>query len=98
MASLCRATKGALASDADGRVRLRVELLEEESLREKFDNDLVEMQAMITQALVASAAMLTLEPQQLNTGAGTAGQSEAFIASSFPLTNCPSYRTPLALT
>ena len=33
------------------RMRLRADLLEDESLREKFETDLLEMQAMVTQAL-----------------------------------------------
>ena len=33
------------------RLRLRAEMLEDESLREKFEKDLEEMEAMVTQTL-----------------------------------------------
>jgi signal transduction histidine kinase len=46
------------------RMRLRAELLEDESLREKFENDLLEMQAMVTQALDFMRGLSNGEPEQ----------------------------------
>jgi signal transduction histidine kinase len=47
------------------RMRLRAELLEDEHLREKFENDLLEMQAMVTQALDFMRGLSNGEPEQL---------------------------------
>jgi signal transduction histidine kinase len=47
------------------RMRLRAELLEDENLREKFENDLLEMQAMVTQALDFMRGLSNGEPEQL---------------------------------
>jgi signal transduction histidine kinase len=47
------------------RMRLRTELLEDENLREKFENDLLEMQAMVTQALDFMRGLSNGEPEQL---------------------------------
>jgi signal transduction histidine kinase len=47
------------------RMRLRAELLEDENLREKFETDLLEMQAMVTQALDFMRGLSTGEPEQL---------------------------------
>ena len=46
------------------RMRLRAELLEDENLREKFESDLLEMQAMVTQALDFMRGLSTGEPEQ----------------------------------
>jgi signal transduction histidine kinase len=47
------------------RMRLRAEMLEDESLRERFEKDLVEMQAMVTQALDFMRGLSNGEPEQL---------------------------------
>jgi signal transduction histidine kinase len=47
------------------RMRLRAELLEDENLREKFETDLLEMQAMVTQALDFMRGRSNGEPEQL---------------------------------
>jgi signal transduction histidine kinase len=46
------------------RMRLRAELLEDENLRAKFENDLLEMQAMVTQALDFMRGLSNGEPEQ----------------------------------
>jgi signal transduction histidine kinase len=47
------------------RMRLRADLLEDESLREKFESDLLEMQGMVTQALDFMRGLSNGEPEQL---------------------------------
>jgi signal transduction histidine kinase len=47
------------------RMRLRAELLEDGKLREKFESDLLEMQAMVTQALDFMRGLSNGEPEQL---------------------------------
>jgi signal transduction histidine kinase len=47
------------------RMRLRADLLEDGNLREKFENDLVEMEAMVTQALDFMRGHSNTEPEQL---------------------------------
>ena len=47
------------------RMRLRAEMLEDENLREKFEKDLLEMQAMVTQALDFMRGLSKGEPEQL---------------------------------
>ena len=47
------------------RMRLRAEMLEDENLREKFEKDLLEMQAMVTQALDFMRGLSNGEPEQL---------------------------------
>jgi signal transduction histidine kinase len=46
------------------RMRLRAELLENDSLREKFDKDLLEMESMITQTLEFMRGVTQREPEQ----------------------------------
>jgi signal transduction histidine kinase len=46
------------------RMRLRAELLEDDSLREKFESDLIEMQSMVTQALDFMRGVSGGEPEQ----------------------------------
>jgi signal transduction histidine kinase len=47
------------------RMRLRADLLEDESLREKFESDLLEMHGMVTQALDFMRGLSNGEPEQL---------------------------------
>ena len=47
------------------RMRLRAELLEDEDLREKFETDLLEMEAMVTQTLEFMRGLSNREPTQL---------------------------------
>jgi signal transduction histidine kinase len=47
------------------RMRLRAELLEDGSLREKFEADLLEMEAMVTQTLEFMRGLSNREPAQL---------------------------------
>ena len=47
------------------RMRLRAEMLEDENLREKFEKDLLEMQAMVTQTLDFMRGLSNREPEQL---------------------------------
>jgi len=47
------------------RMRLRAELLEDSTLREKFETDLVEMEAMVTQTLEFMRGLSHREPAQL---------------------------------
>ncbi len=47
------------------RMRLRAELLEDEKLREKFESDLLEMEAMVKQALDFMRGLASGEPEQL---------------------------------
>jgi signal transduction histidine kinase len=47
------------------RMRLRAELLEDEALREKFEKDLLEMEAMVTQTLEFMRGLSRREPAQL---------------------------------
>ena len=47
------------------RMRLRAELLEDGALREKFEKDLVEMEAMVTQTLEFMRGLSRREPAQL---------------------------------
>ncbi|HEX9275072.1 MAG TPA: ATP-binding protein [Casimicrobiaceae bacterium] len=46
------------------RMRLRTELLENDSLREKFEKDLVEMETMVTQTLEFMRGLSQREPEQ----------------------------------
>jgi signal transduction histidine kinase len=46
------------------RMRLRAELLEDDMLREKFESDLLEMQAMVTQALDFMRGLSNGQPEQ----------------------------------
>ena len=46
------------------RMRLRTELLENDSLREKFEKDLVEMETMVTQTLEFMRGVTHREPEQ----------------------------------
>ena len=46
------------------RMRLRTELLENNSLREKFEKDLVEMESMVTQTLEFMRGFTNREPEQ----------------------------------
>ncbi len=47
------------------RMRLRAELLEDVSLRQKFESDLLEMEAMVTQTLEFMRGLSNREPTQL---------------------------------
>jgi signal transduction histidine kinase len=47
------------------RMRLRSELLEDENLRQKFEADLLEMEAMVTQTLEFMRGLTNREPPQL---------------------------------
>ena len=47
------------------RMRLRAELLEDANLREKFEADLLEMEAMVTQTLEFMRGLTNREPTQL---------------------------------
>jgi signal transduction histidine kinase len=47
------------------RMRLRADLLDDETLREKFENDLLEMQTMVTQSLDFMRGLSNGEPEQL---------------------------------
>jgi signal transduction histidine kinase len=47
------------------RMRLRAEMLEDANLREKFETDLVEMEAMVTQTLEFMRGLSHREPAQL---------------------------------
>lgn len=47
------------------RMRLRADLLEDERLREKFEKDLLEMEALVTQALAYMRGLGDREPVQL---------------------------------
>ena len=47
------------------RMRLRTELLENDSLREKFEKDLLEMESMVTQTLEFMRGVARREPEQL---------------------------------
>ena len=47
------------------RMRLRAELLEDVSLRQKFESDLLEMEAMVTQTLEFMRGLSNREPAQL---------------------------------
>ena len=47
------------------RMRLRAEMLEDDNLRAKFEKDLLEMQAMVTQALDFMRGLSNGEPEQL---------------------------------
>ena len=47
------------------RMRLRAELLEDANLREKFETDLLEMEAMVTQTLEFMRGLSHREPTRL---------------------------------